>query len=119
MYVYFPVILYSPYCMYSLFVAGLTVADPVLRTGASLSVDLGPGILDNIFDGIQRPLNTIRSESKSIYIPRGVNPDALDLSKEWEFKVGSVKVCYFLVRDRVSFVNKYVWFFNYFFLTFV
>lgn len=87
--------------MYSLFVAGLTVADPVLRTGASLSVDLGPGILDNIFDGIQRPLNTIRSESKSIYIPRGVNPDALDLSKEWEFKVGSVKVCYFLVRDRV------------------
>lgn len=64
-----------------------------MRTGASLSVDLGPGILDNIFDGIQRPLNAIRTESKSIYIPRGVSPDALDLNKEWEFKVGSVKVC--------------------------
>lgn len=79
-------------------IAGLTVGDPVLRTGSSLSVDLGPGILDNIFDGIQRPLNTIRSESKSIYIPRGVNPDALDLSKEWEFKVGSVKVCFLFLH---------------------
>ncbi len=36
--------------------AGVTVGDPVLRTGKPLSVELGPGILDNIFDGIQRPL---------------------------------------------------------------
>lgn len=73
--------------------SGLTVGDPVLKTGASLSVDLGPGILDNIFDGIQRPLNVIRKESQSIYIPRGINPDAIDLHKEWEFKVlNDVKV---------------------------
>jgi V-type H+-transporting ATPase subunit A len=71
--------------------SGLTVGDPVLRTGSSLSVDLGPGILNNIFDGIQRPLNTIRDQSKSIYIPRGVNPDALDLNKEWELKIGTVQ----------------------------
>jgi V-type H+-transporting ATPase subunit A len=36
--------------------AGLTVGDEVLRTGKPLSVELGPGILGNIFDGIQRPL---------------------------------------------------------------
>jgi len=39
--------------------SGLTVHDPVLRTGNPLSVELGPGILGNIFDGIQRPLETI------------------------------------------------------------
>ena len=36
--------------------AGVTVGDPVLRTGKPLSVELGPGIMGNIFDGIQRPL---------------------------------------------------------------
>ena len=36
--------------------SGLTVGDPVERTGKPLSVELGPGIMDNIFDGIQRPL---------------------------------------------------------------
>jgi V-type H+-transporting ATPase subunit A len=73
--------------------SGLTFGDPVLKTGSSLSVDLGPGILDNIFDGIQRPLNVIRKESGSIYIPRGINPDAIDLHREWEFKViNDVKV---------------------------
>ena len=39
--------------------AGLTIGDPVTRTRKSLSVELGPGILDNIFDGIQRPLEDI------------------------------------------------------------
>lgn len=39
--------------------SGLTVGDPVLRTDAPLSVELGPGILETIFDGIQRPLKTI------------------------------------------------------------
>ena len=37
-------------------VAGVTIGDPVLRTGKPLSVELGPGIMENIFDGIQRPL---------------------------------------------------------------
>lgn len=39
--------------------SGLTVGDPVLRTQAPLSVELGPGIMETIFDGIQRPLETI------------------------------------------------------------
>ncbi len=43
--------------------SGLTVGDPVLRTTFPLSVELGPGIMANIFDGIQRPLETIAKEA--------------------------------------------------------
>ncbi|RYP46822.1 hypothetical protein DL768_007027 [Monosporascus sp. mg162] len=65
--------------------AGVTVGDPVQRTGKPLSVELGPGLLHNIYDGIQRPLEKISERSKSIYIPRGVDVPALDRTKKWEF----------------------------------
>lgn len=65
--------------------SGVTVGDPVLRTGRPLSVELGPGIMDNIFDGIQRPLQDISRLSDSIYIPRGINVNALDRDKAWDF----------------------------------
>lgn len=51
---------------------GLTVGDPVLRTGKPLSVELGPGIMTNIFDGIQRPLEQIENVAGTVFIPRGV-----------------------------------------------
>ncbi|MBN3326683.1 VATA ATPase, partial [Atractosteus spatula] len=51
--------------------SGVSVGDPVLRTGKPLSVELGPGIMGSIFDGIQRPLKDINDLTKSIYIPRG------------------------------------------------
>eukprot|EP01123_Difflugia_compressa_P008460 TRINITY_DN2523_c0_g1_i1.p1 TRINITY_DN2523_c0_g1~~TRINITY_DN2523_c0_g1_i1.p1 ORF type:complete len:638 (+),score=134.38 TRINITY_DN2523_c0_g1_i1:120-2033(+) len=66
--------------------SGLTVGDPVLRTGSALSVELGPGIMDNIFDGIQRPLKTIRDMSQSIYIPKGLRTTSLDREKLWYFE---------------------------------
>lgn len=66
-------------------IAGVTVGDPVLRTGKPLSVELGPGLLHNIYDGIQRPLEKISQQSNSIYIPRGVAAPALDRQKKWEF----------------------------------
>ncbi|CDY67023.1 BnaCnng53190D [Brassica napus] len=66
--------------------AGLTVNDPVLRTHKPLSVELGPGILGNIFDGIQRPLKTIAKRSGDVYIPRGVSVPALDKDCPWEFQ---------------------------------
>jgi V-type H+-transporting ATPase subunit A len=66
--------------------SGLTVGDPVLRTGKPLSVELGPGIMGNIFDGIQRPLKDIADLSKSIFIPRGINVDPLDRKKQWYFE---------------------------------
>jgi len=65
--------------------AGVMVGDPVLRTGKPLSVELGPGLLNNIYDGIQRPLEKISQVSKSIYIPRGISTPALDRTKKWEF----------------------------------
>ncbi|KAK7497085.1 hypothetical protein BaRGS_00011615 [Batillaria attramentaria] len=65
--------------------SGVTVGDPVLRTGKPLSVQLGPGIMGSIFDGIQRPLETISDLTQSIYIPKGVNTPALDSNKQWEF----------------------------------
>ncbi|KAK4076051.1 hypothetical protein Trihar35433_2611 [Trichoderma harzianum] len=65
--------------------AGVKVGDPVARTGKPLSVELGPGLLNSIYDGIQRPLASISKISKSIYIPRGVAVPALDREKKWEF----------------------------------
>ncbi|KAJ3192394.1 hypothetical protein HK101_006631 [Irineochytrium annulatum] len=72
--------------------SGLTVGDPVLRTGKPLSVELGPGLCSNIYDGIQRPLQAIRDVSGSIYIPRGISTPALDRSLEWEFEPVNFKV---------------------------
>ncbi|KAF8626150.1 hypothetical protein AX15_005044 [Amanita polypyramis BW_CC] len=72
--------------------SGVTVGDPVLRTGKPLSVELGPGLMGNIVDGIQRPLRSIQELSKSIYIPRGINTDPLDRSLQWDFKPGNYKV---------------------------
>ncbi|KAI1391366.1 V-type ATPase [Hypoxylon trugodes] len=65
--------------------AGITVGDPVQRTGKPLSVELGPGLLHNIYDGIQRPLENIAQVAQSIYIPRGIAAPALDRKKKWEF----------------------------------
>lgn len=65
---------------------GLTVGDPVLRSGKPLSVELGPGLMSNIYDGIQRPLKAIQETSQSIYIPRGISTPALDKSFGWDFE---------------------------------
>lgn len=65
--------------------AGVTVGDPVNRTGKPLSVELGPGLMETIYDGIQRPLAAISTKSNSIYIPRGIDVPALDRTKKWDF----------------------------------
>ncbi|KAJ2583288.1 H(+)-transporting V1 sector ATPase subunit A [Coemansia sp. RSA 1836] len=72
--------------------AGLTVGDPVLKSGKPLSVELGPGLSSNIFDGIQRPLKSIQEVSQSIYIPRGIDTPALDKKLEWQFEPVGVRV---------------------------
>lgn len=61
------------------------MGDPVQRTGKPLSVELGPGLLNNIYDGIQRPLEKIAKAVNSIYIPRGIHVPALDRTTKWEF----------------------------------
>ena len=72
--------------------AGVTVGDPVMRTGKPLSVELGPGLMETIYDGIQRPLKSISDVSKSIYIPRGISVPSLDRAIKWDFKPGDYKV---------------------------
>ncbi|KAL2821822.1 vacuolar ATP synthase catalytic subunit A [Aspergillus cavernicola] len=72
--------------------AGLTVGDPVVRTGKPLSVELGPGLMETIYDGIQRPLKAISDKSGGIYIPRGIAVNALDREKKWDYTPGKYKV---------------------------
>lgn len=71
--------------MPTFYTAGLTVGDPVLRRKQPLSVELGPGIMGTIFDGIQRPLEYIARESGDVFVPRGVDVPALDRSILWEY----------------------------------
>ena len=75
--------------------SGLKIGDEVTSTGAPLSVELGPGLIESIFDGIQRPLNTLFEKSGS-RIGRGIEVNSLNREKKWHFvpvaKTGD-KVC--------------------------
>ena len=70
---------------------GLKPGDPVAGTGAPMNVLLGPGIIDNIFDGIERPLKAIEEQSGA-FISRGAAVSSLDTEKNWtvtmKIKVG-------------------------------
>ncbi len=65
---------------------GLRPNEPVESLGIPMSVTLGPGIIGNIFDGIERPLKTLESKSGA-FLDRGVNTSAVDLDKEWEITI--------------------------------
>lgn len=64
--------------------AGLKVGESVVSTGLPLAVELGPGMLNGIFDGIQRPLDKIR-EASGTYIDRGITVNALSREATWSF----------------------------------
>ena len=64
---------------------GLGTDEPVETTGMPLSVELGPGLLENMFDGIQRPLDKIRAKVGDFLI-KGVEVNSLDREKVWEFR---------------------------------
>jgi V/A-type H+-transporting ATPase subunit A len=63
---------------------GLTVGEPVVSTGMPLAVELGPGMLNGIFDGIQRPLDKIQ-EASGTYIERGIVVNSLSRDAKWQF----------------------------------
>jgi len=63
--------------------SGLKPGDPVVGTGSPMNVLLGPGIITNIFDGIERPLGAI-AEKSGAFISKGVAVSSLDLEKEWD-----------------------------------
>jgi V/A-type H+-transporting ATPase subunit A len=64
--------------------SGLVVGEPVVSTETPLSLELGPGLLTSIFDGIQRPLQSIREQTGD-FIARGAVTEALDRKKRWAF----------------------------------
>jgi V/A-type H+-transporting ATPase subunit A len=59
--------------------------EPVESTGEPLTVDLGPGMLDSIYDGVQRPLDVLE-ERMGAFLDRGVDAPGIDLEKEWGFE---------------------------------
>ena len=62
---------------------GLKPGEEVVATGDAICVTLGPGIISNIFDGIERPLDRIK-ESQGAFISRGISVDSLDMEKKWD-----------------------------------
>ena len=64
--------------------SGIRPGEPVENTGMPLSVELGPGLLESIYDGIQRPLPVLK-DTMGDFIKRGVFADGLSRKKEWEF----------------------------------
>jgi V/A-type H+-transporting ATPase subunit A len=65
--------------------SNVSPGEPVESTGAPLSVDLGPGMLDAIYDGVQRPLDVLEAKMNSAFLDRGVDAPGIDLEKTWAF----------------------------------
>ena len=66
--------------------SGLMPGEPVVCLGEPLSVELGPGIIEQFYDGIQRPLELIEQAAHSHFISRGINVPAIDRKKKWKFE---------------------------------
>jgi len=84
---------------------GIGVGDPVYTTGEPLSVELGPGLIENIYDGIQRPLDKIKEKVGDLLF-RGVSVPSLDREKKWYFhplkKVGD----HVIAGDKIGYVDE-------------
>ncbi len=65
--------------------SGLMPGEPVVSTGEPLSVELGPGLIEKFYDGVQRPLKLIEEAAQSPFISRGINVPAIDRETKWEF----------------------------------
>lgn len=65
--------------------SGIGPGEKVISTGEALSVELGPGIVSQMFDGIQRPLDTIMADTKSNFLARGIQVSPLNKEKKWHF----------------------------------
>jgi len=70
--------------------SGIKPGEPVVNTGKPLSVELGPGLLTSIYDGIQRPLPVLIKQMGD-FIKRGVDAPGLDQTKKWDFKATAKK----------------------------
>ena len=66
--------------------SGLAPGEPVVSTGEPLSVELAPGLIEEFFDGIQRPLEAIQEKAQSPYILRGISVPAVSRTRKWSFE---------------------------------
>ncbi len=87
--------------------AGIGPGDEVVDTGAPLSVELGPGLIGGIYDGIQRPLDKLRALSGD-RIARGVEAEALDHAKKWTFVATAKKGDELKAGDELGYVEENV-----------
>lgn len=65
--------------------SGIGPGDPVVTTGEPLSVELGPGLIESMFDGIQRPLDAFMEAAQSSFLTKGVSVPSLNREKKWGF----------------------------------
>jgi len=80
--------------------AGLAYGDPLVSLGEPLSVELGPGLMTQMFDGIQRPLDGFKKAAGSDFLTRGINIPALNRNKFWQF-TPAVKVGDFVTSGNI------------------
>ena len=85
--------------------SGLGPGDKVITTGLPLSVELGPGMLDNIYDGIQRPLPEMRALTGDS-ITRGANVPALNRNKKWDFTATATVGAHLVAGDELGTVQE-------------
>ena len=71
--------------------SGIGPGDPVVTTGEPLSVELGPGLIESMFDGIQRPLDALMEASQSNFLKRGISVPSLNRTRVWNF-IPTVKI---------------------------
>ena len=81
---------------------GLRPGEEVVASGSAVSVTLAPGILNNIFDGIERPLERIAESSGGAFITRGVSVDSLDRQKKWQTHITVKKGQYLHGGDIIA-----------------
>ena len=65
---------------------GIGTGDPVVTTGEPLSLELGPGLIESMFDGIQRPLDAFEKAANSPFLEKGISVNSLNRERVWDFK---------------------------------
>jgi len=84
---------------------GVGPGEPVVLTGKTLSVELGPGLMESIYDGIQRPL-AVLEEATGYYLKRGVDADGLNQTKKWKFEAKVQKGAKVVAGDVIGTVQE-------------
>lgn len=86
--------------------AGIGPGEPVESVGTPLSVELAPGLLGQMFDGVQRPLAEFMAQTESNFLGRGVQIAPLDRTKKWEFVATKAPGDYVVAGDSVGYVQE-------------